>query len=186
MRQLASALAILAFALGVGGALGCRKPRPPAPAGHAMHEACALSPERCDRLCAGCDDRQDCLYRGGECLRRKGVVLYKKDKGDTGDDVFTGGCHYAYGDQACTRDEAFIDGDACVGPARLAEWTLTASHDSCLGLHDCDGDCKRVGRGAGSCVALPDYCGAGRSSAICKCEKGQPTRVAPPPANIER
>jgi len=170
-----SALAgfLLLAGVAIAAGAGCRKtPAPSSPVAapaHPPHPACALDRERCERLCQGCDDRDDCFYRGGECLRRQGAVLFKKDDHDDGDDVFTGGCHYQCTDAACTQNVTFLAGDACLGPTKIAEWTQSRVHDSCLSVYDCDGECKRRGKSAGTCKPLPELCGAGRASAACVC-----------------
>lgn len=149
----------------------CRKkpPAPPAAARHPPHPACALDGGRCERLCHGCDDRDDCFYRGGECLRRKGVVLLKKDEADEGDDVFTPGCHYECTDPACAQGATFLAGDACLTATQIAEWTQSRVHDSCLSVYDCQAECRRHGKAGGACQAVPERCGAGRASAACFC-----------------
>lgn len=167
--RLAVVVAVLA------GLAACRK-KPPsavsttaAASTHPAHPACALDRARCERLCQGCDDRDDCFYRGGECLRRQGVVLLKKDDTDDGDDVFTPGCHYQCSDPACEQNVTFLAGDACLGDTKIAEWTQSRVHDSCLSVYDCAAECRRHGKAGGTCKAVPERCGAGRPSAACFC-----------------
>ena len=159
---------VLAALVGVA---ACRKKTPPSTATptHPSHPACALDRARCERLCQGCDDQDDCFYRGGECLRRQGVVLLKKDEADDGDDVFTPGCHYQCSDPACAQNVTFLAGDACLTDTKIAEWTQSRVHDSCLSVYDCQAECRRHGKGGGTCKAIPDRCGAGQASAACFC-----------------
>jgi len=168
-RRLSFLALVILSALAV--APGCRKKTPPPQASskHPAHPACALDRGRCDRLCQGCDDRDDCFYRGGECLRRKGVVLLKKDEADEGDDVFTPGCHYECVDHACAQNTSFLAGDACLTPTQIAEWTQSRVHDSCLSVYDCQAECRRHGKAGGTCKPVPERCGAGRASAACFC-----------------
>lgn len=162
--QLIVALAVLA------GVAGCHKKPPPEPSpARPQHPACALDRARCQRLCEGCDDQADCFYRGGECLRRKGVVLLKKDEADEGDDVFTPGCHYECADPACAQNTTFLGGDACLTATQIAEWTQSRVHDSCLSVYDCQAECRRHGKAGGTCRSVPERCGAGRASAACFC-----------------
>jgi hypothetical protein len=168
MGRLGPILAAMLVSAAMGG-VACRKASAPRASTRPVHEACVLAPERCERLCQGCDDRDDCFYRGGECLRRQGTVIFKKDDHDSGDDVFSGGCHYQCTDAACTKDETFLAGDACLNDVKIAEWTQSRCHDSCLSVYDCDGECRRLGKGRGVCATLPDHCGLGRASAACKC-----------------
>ena len=164
------ALLLLLF-LALASLAACRKKPPPAATtpGHPVHPACALDRARCERLCQGCDDRDDCFYRGGECLRRQGVVLLKKDESDDGDDVFTPGCHYQCTDPACGQGATFLAGDACLSATQIAEWTQSRIHDSCLSVYDCQGECRRHGKPGGTCKAVPDRCGPGLASAACFC-----------------
>jgi len=165
------ALGVALLLVALAGPSACRRTPPPPqpPPAHAAHPACALDRERCERLCQGCDDREDCFYRGGECLRRSGVVLLKKDEADDGDDVFTPGCHYACADAACAQGATFLAGDACLTGTQIAEWTQSRIHDSCLSVYDCQAECRRRGKGGGTCKAVADRCGAGRASAACFC-----------------
>lgn len=168
-RHVGLHLAVVLVAL--AGVAACRK-KAPAPASaptHPAHPACLLDRDRCERLCQGCDDRDDCFYRGGECLRRQGVVLLKKDEADEGDDVFTPGCHYACTDPACGRSATFLAGDACLTATQIAEWTQSRVHDSCLSVYDCQVECRRHGKGGGTCKSVPDHCGPSLASAACFC-----------------
>jgi hypothetical protein len=162
---------LLFFLAAMAGVVGCRKkpPLPPPSSTRPQHPACALDPGRCQRLCEGCDDRTDCFYRGGECLRRSGVVLLKKDEADEGDDVFTPGCHYECTDPGCAQNAVFLAGDACLTATQIAEWTQSRVHDSCLSVYDCQAECRRHGKAGGTCRPVPERCGAGRASAACFC-----------------
>jgi hypothetical protein len=156
----------------LAGMSACRKKPVPPPASqsvHRVHPACALDRDRCERLCQGCDDRDDCFYRGGECLRRKGVVMLKKDDADDGDDVFTPGCHYQCPDPTCGAGATFLAGDACLTGTQIAEWTQSRVHDSCLSVYDCQAECRRHGKPGGSCKSVADRCGPGLASAACFC-----------------
>jgi len=175
-RSRSRRLSLIATCLFLAGTAACRKKPPaaqppPAPSStHPIHPACTLDRGRCERLCQGCDDRDDCFYRGGECLRRQGVVLLKKDENDEGDDVFTPGCHYQCTDPTCAEGSAtFLAGDACLTGTQIAEWTQSRIHDSCLSVYDCPTECRRRGKPGGTCKTVSDRCGAGRSSAACFC-----------------
>ena len=172
MRRRWPALTVTTLLCLLGGGVGCRKHDARPSSAHPVHQACTLDRARCERLCQGCDDRDDCFYRGGECLRRKGAVVFKKDDNDSGDDVFSGGCHYECSDSACTQSATFLAGDACLDGVKIAEWTQSRCHDSCLSVYDCDGECKRRGKPGGQCSTLADFCGLGRTSAICRCGGG--------------
>ena len=166
-------LLLVAVVAALASGVACRKkapPPPPSSLAHPAHPACALDRGRCERLCQGCDDRDDCFYRGGECLRRKGVMLLKKDEADEGDDVFTPGCHYECADPACAQNTSFLAGDACLTATQIAEWTQSRVHDSCLSVYDCPSECRRHGKGGGTCRPVPARCGAGRDSAACFCQ----------------
>ena len=149
------------------------------PAPSVESRSCDLDPDRCERLCAGCDDREGCFQAGGECPQLAGAKVWNQDLGDPGDDVFIGGCHFQYTDAACTLNARFLDGDACGPNTTIFEWVKTPCHEVCSDVRDCDVECRRHNLGAGVCVRLPNHCGPGLNSAYCKCELGQPP---PPPA----
>ena len=166
--------------LALGCASGPARERSPADI-----DVCAADPARCERLCAGCDDREQCFRDAGECHQRAGNAVSNKDTFDPGDWVFLGGCHYQYSDAACTQNPVFLDGDMCLDNVVIGEWTTTPCHDVCFDTRDCDVECRRLGLGAGTCVRLPDYCGPGRSSAYCKCQNGQPPPPMPNPTTAK-
>src|SRR5688572_10313962 len=67
-------------------------------------DVCGADPARCERLCAGCDDREQCFRDAGECRQMAGQAISNEDTGDPGDWIFIGGCHYHYTDPACTQN----------------------------------------------------------------------------------
>jgi hypothetical protein len=140
-------------------------------------DVCAADPARCERLCAGCDDREQCFRDAGECRQAGGNVFSNEDTGDPGDWVFIAGCHYHFTDAACTQNRTFLDGDRCFSAVLIAEWSKSPCHDVCNVIRDCDVECRRLRLGGGTCVTIPDHCGRDQSSAYCRCTNGQP----PPP-----
>jgi hypothetical protein len=91
---------------------------------------------------------------------------YSERNGDGADNPLVPGCHYFYGkDPQCQlQNEVFYKGDWCSSPNILEEYTSPACHPfppSCRVQHDCK---KEFG---GTCVTVPNHCGAGRPSSHC-------------------
>ena len=159
--------------------IGCSSKHPnisefPAPV-TLTKDVCSREPELCEKSCADCKDRKDCMLNNGVC---KTGGLHFNDSADTGNDIWTPGCHYEYKDAACTQNQNFFLGDICgtKNPKEIIEWTVSACHGA-IGdreIFDCDKECKRADLGRGTCVVVPNVC-AGKDSAACKCDKPLPT-----------
>lgn len=99
------------------------------------------------------------------------AALFFKDEVDGGNDPFNAGCHRRYSDPACSEDRQHHDGDGCYNRRDLWEWTDRKCHGPRQDIqrYDCDLECRRKGAAAGTCVWVPNHCGAGLFSARCEC-----------------
>lgn len=96
-----------------------------------------------------------------------------REEVDGGDDPFVGGCHYVYGDPACTVEKKFHNPEWCISTTELVEWTDPGCHPR-LPLdrkqYDCDALCKARGREGGFCtMGLAPPCDGVVQTAQCVC-----------------
>lgn len=188
-RFVAIVIALAAVTLSLGVWLYMRqKTVPPAPIPDVStltidRNFCENNVATCERLCAGCADKELCFKTGGECPGAPPPAIGTlQDQMDRGPDVWIPGCHFQFRQAGCVNGGPWT-GDFCEKDGvTINEWFNVACHDA-QGDHykeNCDTLCKKIGLGAGRCVTDKAVCPGAIDSAHCVCEKGQP---GPTPQN---